>query len=203
MEFIYCGALNDYCGGPRNRGAPQRRSLTNLAWIDRRNRKSRNTKILFHIFLLRLFYCGRCSSRPKWLPKHAELDAEAVVLRRNRSFFLRPACKSDLITTRDIFKQLFMTAKFKKESYKTFLRRLTTCKWNSKILTIKCFKKCMKNKIAKKLFRKNVFWREARTVYLRGVGVEGGPNSECKKQSYFLWLFFDHTLCQYQKRTLI
>ena len=45
--------------------ALQLRSLTNLALIDRRNRKSRNKLNLKNIFLLRLFYCGRRSCRLK------------------------------------------------------------------------------------------------------------------------------------------
>ena len=48
-------------------------------------------KKLFHIFLLRLFYCGRRSSRPKWLPKASPKQS---FLRRNSSVFIRPVLKS-------------------------------------------------------------------------------------------------------------
>ena len=42
-----------------------RRSFTNLAYIDRHKRKTTTTKKLFC-----LFYCGRRSCLPNWLPKH-------------------------------------------------------------------------------------------------------------------------------------
>ena len=49
--------------------APQQKSRNRKPQQKSRNRKGRNRKRVQNIFLLRLFYCGRRSSRPKYLPK--------------------------------------------------------------------------------------------------------------------------------------
>ena len=46
---------------------------------DRRNRRRRNKFFLNFLFFIAAVYCGRRSSRPKWLPKHAETGAVPVV----------------------------------------------------------------------------------------------------------------------------
>ena len=46
---------------------------------ERRNKKGRNRKHVKNIFLLRLFYCGRRSSRPQQAAVAAEIGVAVVV----------------------------------------------------------------------------------------------------------------------------